>query len=78
MKVDTGWPSLIKNTRNIGDFRKWRNPETYRKAFNRLLSDLKAEERLTAKDKTEIASKEGKKRGGKKLVTLSDIQKAIF
>lgn len=29
----------------IGDFRKWRNPEAYQKAFNKLLRDLKAEEK---------------------------------
>lgn len=45
MRIDTGWPALIKNTRNIGDFRKWRNPEVYQKAFDRLLRDLKAEEK---------------------------------
>jgi hypothetical protein len=45
MKIDTGWPALIKNTRNIGDFRKWRNLESYNKAFDRLLRDLKAEEK---------------------------------
>jgi uncharacterized protein YjbI with pentapeptide repeats len=28
----------------IGDFRKWKNPEAYQKAFDRLLRDLKAEE----------------------------------
>jgi hypothetical protein len=44
MKVDAGWPALIKNTRNIGDFRKWKNPEAYQKAFDRLLRDLKAKE----------------------------------
>lgn len=43
MKIDTGWPALIKNTRNIGDFRRWRNPEAYQKAFDRLLRDLKTE-----------------------------------
>jgi hypothetical protein len=43
MKIDVGWPALIKNTRNIGDFRRWRNPEAYQKAFDRLLRDLKAE-----------------------------------
>lgn len=42
MKIDVGWPALIKNTRNIGDFRRWRNPESYRKAFDRLLRDLTA------------------------------------
>lgn len=48
MTIDTGWPALIKNTRNIGDFRKWRSPEAYRKAFERLLRDLKAEDRRAA------------------------------
>jgi uncharacterized protein YjbI with pentapeptide repeats len=45
MKIDTGWPALIKNTRNIGDFRKRGNPESYQIAFDRLLRDLKAEEK---------------------------------
>lgn len=43
MTIDKGWPALIKNTRNIGDFRKWRQPEAYSKAFERLMRDLKAE-----------------------------------
>jgi hypothetical protein len=46
MKIETGWPALIRNTRNIGDFRKWKNPEAYQKAFERLLRDLKAEEKV--------------------------------
>lgn len=45
MKIETGWPALIRNTRNIGDFRKWKNPESYNKALDRLLRDLKAEEK---------------------------------
>lgn len=44
MKIDVGWPALIKNARNIGDFRGWRRPEAYQTSFNRLLRDLKAEE----------------------------------
>lgn len=44
MKIDTGWPALIRNTRNIGDFTKWKNPEAYQKAFERLLRDLKADD----------------------------------
>jgi TIR domain len=44
MKIDIGWPALIKNTRNIGDFRKWITPEAYKKSFDRLLRDLKPEE----------------------------------
>lgn len=43
MRIETGWPALIKNTRNVGDFRKWRNPEAYRKAFAKILRDLEAE-----------------------------------
>jgi hypothetical protein len=45
MKIDTDWPALVKNTRNIGDFRKWKNHDLYSKAFDRLLWDLKAEEK---------------------------------
>lgn len=46
MKVESGWPALIRNTRNIGDFRKWKNHDSYQKTFDRLLRDLKAEETL--------------------------------
>jgi hypothetical protein len=42
MQVPGGWPQLIRTTRNIGDFCNWRNPESYQKAFDRLLRDLKA------------------------------------
>ena len=44
MKVEGGWPALVRNTRNIGDFRRWKNHDSYSKAFDRLLRDLKAEE----------------------------------
>lgn len=44
MKINSGWPALIKNTRNIGDFKKWKNHDVYQKAFNRLLRDLKSKE----------------------------------
>ena len=43
MRVEGGWPALIRNTRNIGDFRQWKNHDSYQKAFDRLLRDLKAE-----------------------------------
>jgi hypothetical protein len=45
MKVESGWPALIKNTRNIGDFTRWKSHDSYQKAFDRLLRDLKAEEK---------------------------------
>lgn len=44
MKVESGWPALIRNTRNIGDFRKWKNHDSYQKVFDMLLRDLRAEE----------------------------------
>lgn len=44
MKVDTGWPALIRNTRNIGDFRNWKDHDIYLRSFGRLLRDLKADE----------------------------------
>jgi hypothetical protein len=45
MGLQTGWPALIRNTRNIGDFRRWKTHDVYQKAFDRLLRDLKAAER---------------------------------
>jgi len=45
MTIETGWPALIRNTRNIGDFRRWKAHDVYQKAFDRLLRDLKAAER---------------------------------
>jgi uncharacterized protein YjbI with pentapeptide repeats len=45
MALETGWPALIRNTRNIGDFRRWKTHDVYQKAFDKLLGDLKAAER---------------------------------
>jgi hypothetical protein len=42
MKIKTGWLALLKNTRNVGDFTRWKDHDSYRKAFERLLRDLKA------------------------------------
>lgn len=41
MKV--GWPADIRRTRHIGDFTRWKDHDSYQKAFDRLLRDLKAE-----------------------------------
>ena len=38
-----GWPALLRNTRNVGDFTRWKEHDSYRQAFDRLLRDLKAE-----------------------------------
>ena len=40
MTVETGWPALMRHTRNIGDFRRWKTHDVYQKAFDRLLRDL--------------------------------------
>jgi hypothetical protein len=42
MEGRTGWPALLKNTRNVGDFTNWKSHDDYQKAFDRLLRDLKA------------------------------------
>jgi TIR domain len=43
MESKTGWSADIKRTRHIGDFRRWKDHDGYRKAFERLLRDLKVE-----------------------------------
>jgi hypothetical protein len=43
MKSETGWAADIKRSRNIGDFRKWKDDDAYAKAFKRLLRDLQTE-----------------------------------
>jgi hypothetical protein len=45
MTLETGWPALIRNTRNIGNFQGWETHGVYQQAFDRLLRDLKAAER---------------------------------
>jgi len=42
MMIKTGWPALIRKTRHIGDFTRWRDHDSYVKALVRLLRDLKA------------------------------------
>jgi len=44
MTLETGWPALIRNTRHIRDFRRWKTHGVYQPAFDRLLRDLKAAE----------------------------------
>lgn len=40
-----GWTGKIRRERNIGDFKEWKNHDSYIKVFKRLLKDLKADER---------------------------------
>ena len=41
---DTGeaWAGKLRDTRHIGDFRRWKDHDSYQKAFQRLLRDLTA------------------------------------
>jgi uncharacterized protein YjbI with pentapeptide repeats len=42
METEQAWAADIRRTRHIGDFRKWKNHDSYKQAFERLLRDLKA------------------------------------
>jgi hypothetical protein len=41
-EIGEGWPALIKDTRHVGDFTRWKGRDSYQEAFERLLRDLKA------------------------------------
>lgn len=43
MDEKTGWAADVRKSRHVGDFRDWKNHDSYRKAFERLMRDLKAE-----------------------------------
>lgn len=43
METDKGWAKRIRQTRHIGDFTKWKDHDSYKKAFDRLLKDLREE-----------------------------------
>jgi hypothetical protein len=45
MESNKAWAALIRRTRHIGDFTRWKDYDSYQKAFDRLLRDLKAEEK---------------------------------
>lgn len=42
MESRAGGPALLRNTRNVGDFTRWKDHDSYREAFDRLLRDLMA------------------------------------
>jgi len=43
METKEAWAADIRRTRHIGDFRGWKSHDSYKKALDRLLRDLKAE-----------------------------------
>jgi uncharacterized protein YjbI with pentapeptide repeats len=42
MNTDQSWAADIQRTRHIGDFSKWEDKESFQKAFEQLVRDLKA------------------------------------
>ncbi len=42
MKTGAAWAAQIRRTRHIGDFRHWEQPDSYAKAFERLMRDLRS------------------------------------
>ena len=44
-EIKMGWPADVRRTRHVGDFTRWKDHDSYREAFDRLLRDLKAQER---------------------------------
>lgn len=45
MESTQAWAAAIRRTRHIGDFTGWNDHDLYQKVFDRLVRDLKAEER---------------------------------
>ena len=43
-ETDQAWAASLRRTRHIGDFRHWKDHDGFKKAFERLLRDLKAGE----------------------------------
>jgi uncharacterized protein YjbI with pentapeptide repeats len=43
MDTDAAWAASSRRQRHMGDFSKWRDHDSYQKAFDRLLKDLKAD-----------------------------------
>jgi uncharacterized protein YjbI with pentapeptide repeats len=43
MRTDMAWAAHIRRTRHIGNFCKWKDHDSYKEGFTRLLRDLKSE-----------------------------------
>ena len=48
MKTEEAWAATLQRMRHIGDFTKWRDHDSYKKAFERLLRDLQGEKEKEA------------------------------
>src|SRR5262245_43101166 len=43
MQTSEGWARLLQGQRNIGDFTRWKEHDSYQKGFERLMRDLRVE-----------------------------------
>ena len=43
MQTSEAWARLLRGQRNIGDFTRWKEHDSYRKSFERLMRDLRVE-----------------------------------
>jgi hypothetical protein len=43
MQTSEGWAHLLRGQRNIGDFTRWKEHDSYQKSFERLMRDLRVE-----------------------------------
>ena len=44
METDQAWAAEVRRTRHIGDFRRWKDHDSYRQAFERVLRDLRPDD----------------------------------
>jgi hypothetical protein len=42
-QTSEAWACLLRDQRNIGDFTRWKEPDSYQKNFERLMRDLRVE-----------------------------------
>jgi hypothetical protein len=45
METTQAWAADLRRTRHIGDFTRWKDHDSYQKAFTRLLRDLSQSEK---------------------------------
>ena len=47
MESNQAWAAKIKRSRHIGDFTGWKDHDRFKKAFDRLIRDLKADQTIS-------------------------------
>jgi len=54
MQTSEGWARLLRGQRNVGDFTRWKEHDSYQKSFERLMRDLRIEKQDSSSAKTMI------------------------